>query len=129
MPMASKVHSTSARQAIVPRQRILLCYDGSAEARRALERVGETASVVPSRVTVVSVADPVYPDPPYTGYADPGEEQTHRRLLDRGDARGVARKMTGLPWQRRGSRVAHRSCCKAILDRGGRDECELDDIV
>jgi hypothetical protein len=38
MPMASKVHSTSAPQAIVPRQRILLCYDGSAEARRALER-------------------------------------------------------------------------------------------
>jgi hypothetical protein len=36
----------------VPRQRILLCYDGSAEARRALERVGEIASVVPSRVTV-----------------------------------------------------------------------------
>jgi hypothetical protein len=52
MPMASRVHSTSARQAIVPRQRILLCYDGSAEARRALERVGEIASVVPSRVTV-----------------------------------------------------------------------------
>jgi hypothetical protein len=52
MPMASKVHSTSARQAIMPRQRILLCYDGSAEARRALERVGEIASVVPSRVTV-----------------------------------------------------------------------------
>ena len=31
---------------------------------------------------VVSVADPIYPDPPYTGYADPSEEQTHRRLLE-----------------------------------------------
>jgi nucleotide-binding universal stress UspA family protein len=88
MPMASKVHSTSARQAIVPWQRILLCYDGSAEARRALERVGEIASVVPSRVTVVSVADPVYPDPPYTGYADPGEDQTRLDVSRRGDDEG-----------------------------------------
>ena len=82
MPMASEVHSTSARQAVLPRRRILLCYDGSAEARRALERVGEIASVVPGRVTVVSVADPIYPSPPYTGYADPEEEQAHRRLLE-----------------------------------------------
>ena len=82
MPMASEVHSTSARQAVLPRRRILLCYDGSAEARRALERVGEIASVVPSRVTVVSVAEPIYPNPPYTGYADPGEEQAHRRHLE-----------------------------------------------
>jgi nucleotide-binding universal stress UspA family protein len=82
MAMALDVQSTpSARQAAVPR-RILLCYDGSAEAKHALERVGEIASVVPSRVTVVSVADPIYPDPPYTGFADPGEEQTHRRLLE-----------------------------------------------
>ena len=66
----------------MPRRRILLCYDGSAEPKRALERVGETASVVPSRVTVVSVADSLYPDPPYAGFADPGEEQTHRRLLE-----------------------------------------------
>ena len=82
MAMASEVDSTSARQAVPPRRRILLCYDGSAEARRALERVGEIASVVPSRVTVVSVAEPIYPNPPYTGYADPGEEQAHRRLLE-----------------------------------------------
>ena len=81
MPMAPAVHSTP-RQAAVPRRRILLCYDGSAEAKHALERVAEIAAVVPSRVTVVSVADPIYPDPPYTGYADPSEEQTHRRLLE-----------------------------------------------
>jgi len=82
MRMGSEVHSTSARQAVLPRRRILLCYDGSAEARRALERLGEIASVVPSRVTVVSVAEPIYANPPYTGYADPGEEQAHRRLLE-----------------------------------------------
>jgi nucleotide-binding universal stress UspA family protein len=82
MPMASEVHSTSARQAVLSRRRILLCYDGSAEARRALERVGEIASVVPCRVAVISVAEPIYPNPPYTGYADPGEEQAHRRLLE-----------------------------------------------
>jgi nucleotide-binding universal stress UspA family protein len=92
--MASDVHSTpSARQAAVPRRRILLCYDGSVEARRALERVHEIASAVPSRVTVVSVADSIYPEPPYAGFADPGEEQTHRRLLEEAaedlDARGV----------------------------------------
>jgi hypothetical protein len=53
MALASKVHSTPcARQAPVPRRRILLCYDGSAEAKHALERVGEIASVVPTRVTV-----------------------------------------------------------------------------
>ena len=81
--MAPHVHSTpSARQAAVPRRRILLCYDGSVEAKHALERVAEIAAVVPSRVTVVSVADPIYPAPPYTGYADPSEEQTHRRLLE-----------------------------------------------
>jgi nucleotide-binding universal stress UspA family protein len=81
MPMAFDVQSTPrARQAAVPR-RILLCYDGSAEAKHPLERVGEIASVVPSRVTVVNVADPIYPEPPNAGFADPGEEQTHRRSL------------------------------------------------
>jgi len=98
MPMASEVHSTSARQAVLPRRRILLCYDGSAEARRALERVGEIASVVPCRVTVVSVAEPIYPNPPYTGYADPGEEQAHRRHLEEAaeDLRGQGVETTTL---------------------------------
>jgi nucleotide-binding universal stress UspA family protein len=80
--MAPDVHpTTSARQAALPRQRILLCYDGSAEAKHALERVGEIASVVPSQVAVVSVTQPIYEQPLYTGFADPGEEQSHRRLL------------------------------------------------
>jgi nucleotide-binding universal stress UspA family protein len=65
--MATDVHSTpSARQAAVPRRRILLCE----------------IAAVPSRVTVVSVAEPIYTEPPYAGFADPGEEQTHRRLLE-----------------------------------------------
>ena len=59
-----------------------MCYDGSEEAKRALERVAEIASAVPARVTVVSVADPLYRDPPWTGYADPLEEEAHRGLLD-----------------------------------------------
>ena len=51
--MAPDVHPTPSSQEAAPaRWRILLCYDGSAEARRALERVGEIASVVPSRVAV-----------------------------------------------------------------------------
>jgi nucleotide-binding universal stress UspA family protein len=61
---------------------ILVCYDGSDEAKRALERVAEIASAVPTRVTVVSVAEPLYRERPYTGYADPQEEKAHRRLLD-----------------------------------------------
>jgi nucleotide-binding universal stress UspA family protein len=64
------------------KRRILVYYDGSAESSRALDRVVEIASVVPSDVTVVSVAEPLYPAAPYTGYADPMEEERHRRLLE-----------------------------------------------
>ncbi len=81
--MAPDVHPTpSSQEAAPPRRRILLCYDGSAEAKHALERVAEIAAAVPSRVTVVSVADPIYAEPRYAGVADPSEKQTHRRLLE-----------------------------------------------
>ena len=77
-----------------PKRRILVYYDGSPESTRALDRVVEIASVVPSDVTVVSVAEPLYPDAPYTGYADPLEEERHRHLLENAsrslDARGIA---------------------------------------
>src|SRR5512132_2160447 len=76
------------------KRRILVYYDGSAESTRALDRVVEIASVVPSDVTVVSVAEPLYPAAPYTGYADPMEEERHRRLLENASrslaAHGVA---------------------------------------
>jgi nucleotide-binding universal stress UspA family protein len=44
------------------------------------------------------VAEPIYPNPPYTGHADPGEEQTHRRLLEQaaGDLRGQEVDTTSL---------------------------------
>jgi nucleotide-binding universal stress UspA family protein len=49
---------------------------------------------VPSCVTVVSVAEPLYRNVWYTEYADPGEEDAHRDLLDRATPalrrRGVA---------------------------------------
>jgi nucleotide-binding universal stress UspA family protein len=61
---------------------VLLCYDGSPESERALERVVELASTMPTRVTVISVANPIYRTPPWTGYADPAEAEAHRRLLD-----------------------------------------------
>ena len=81
--MAPDVHPTpSSQEAAPPRRRILLCYDGSAEAKHALERVGEIASAVPSQVTVVSVAEPIYAEPRYAGVADPSEKQSHRRLLE-----------------------------------------------
>jgi len=63
---------------------ILLCYDGSTEARRALERTAEIAGAVASQVTVVSVAEPIYPTPALADFADPRDVQAHRRLL--GDA-------------------------------------------
>ena len=63
-------------------RRILVCYDGSAESARALARATEIASAGASEVTVVSVAEPLYPMRPYTGYADPAEDELHRRLLD-----------------------------------------------
>jgi nucleotide-binding universal stress UspA family protein len=33
-------------------------------------------------VAVVSVAEPIYDQPAYAGFADPAEEQSHRRLLE-----------------------------------------------
>ena len=64
------------------KRRILVCYDGSPESERALERVAEVASAVPSDVTVVSAAEPIYRHTAYTGYADPAEEEAHQRLLE-----------------------------------------------
>jgi nucleotide-binding universal stress UspA family protein len=64
------------------KRRILVYYDGSAESTRELDRVVEIASVVSSEVTVVSVAEPLYPAAPYTGYASPIEEDRHRQLLE-----------------------------------------------
>jgi nucleotide-binding universal stress UspA family protein len=65
-----------------PKRRVLLCYDGSEESKRALERVAELAGSVEVEVTVVSVAEPLYHERPYAGMVDPAEEQEHRRLLD-----------------------------------------------
>jgi nucleotide-binding universal stress UspA family protein len=41
------------------KRRILVCYDGSPESERALDRAAEFASAVPGQVTVVSVAEPI----------------------------------------------------------------------
>ena len=68
-------------------RKILLCYDGSDEADRALERVAELAAAAPSAVTIVSVADPVHRTGPFAGYAAPSEEEAHRSLLEQ--ARGL----------------------------------------
>ena len=62
---------------------VLVCLDGSPESERALDRAAELASAVPTRVTLVSVADPIYRSRPYSGYADPIEEDKHRELLEK----------------------------------------------
>jgi nucleotide-binding universal stress UspA family protein len=61
---------------------ILLCYDDSAEAERALERVAEIAAAVPSRVTVVGVVEQTHQAGPFTGAVDPIEGKQHTRLLE-----------------------------------------------
>jgi nucleotide-binding universal stress UspA family protein len=63
-------------------RRILVCYDGTGESRHALARTAELARPLRASVSVISVAEPLYNSPPYTGYADPGEEQAHGRLLE-----------------------------------------------
>jgi nucleotide-binding universal stress UspA family protein len=59
--------------------RVLVAYDGSEVSRRALDRVirfMETAEI-----GLVTVARPMYRDPPYTGYADPSTEDEQHKLL------------------------------------------------
>jgi nucleotide-binding universal stress UspA family protein len=59
--------------------RVLIAYDGSEPARRALARVARFMPEV--SVAIVTVAEPVYRDPRYTGFADPSEEKRQRDSL------------------------------------------------
>ena len=72
--------------------RILIAYDGSDAARRALERVA--TFMKPADVALVTVARPIYRDPPYTGYADPADEEEQRRILE--DARAALERTAGI---------------------------------
>ena len=59
--------------------RILVAVDGSEVSRRALERVARFMKE--AEVALVTVARPIYRDPPYTGYVDPKDEQEQREVL------------------------------------------------
>jgi nucleotide-binding universal stress UspA family protein len=59
--------------------RILIAYDGSDVSRRALDRV--ITFMKTAEIGLVTVARPIYRDPPYTGYADPSTEDEQRELL------------------------------------------------
>ena len=59
--------------------RILIAYDGSEASQRALERV--TRFMKEADVAIVTVARPIYRDPPFTGYADPKDEEEQQRAL------------------------------------------------
>lgn len=61
------------------RPRILVAYDGSDASERALTRV--TRFMKEAEVAIVTVARPIFRDPPYTGYADPWDEQEQRRVI------------------------------------------------
>ncbi len=61
------------------RPRILIAHDGSDASQRGLERV--TRFMKEADVAPVTVARPIYRDPPYTGYADPKDEEEQRQVL------------------------------------------------
>ena len=73
-------------------KRIVVGYDGSKAARRALERAAELAGYG-TTVTVVSVAPSIYTNglPPL---ADPDDVERAQRLLDDARAQLVARHVT-----------------------------------
>jgi nucleotide-binding universal stress UspA family protein len=59
--------------------RILIAVDGSAVSKRALGRVARFMKE--ADVAVVTVARPIHRDPPYSGYADPIDEDEQRRVI------------------------------------------------
>jgi nucleotide-binding universal stress UspA family protein len=61
------------------RPRILVASDGSDASRRALERVGRFMKE--ADIAVVTVAHPIYSSAPFTGYADPKDEEEQRQVL------------------------------------------------
>lgn len=60
--------------------RILIAVDGSEVSERALERVTRFLKEG-AEVALVTVARPIYRHPPYTGYADPKDEEEQRQVL------------------------------------------------
>ena len=68
--------------------RVLIAYDGSEPARRGLDRV--VKFMPEASVAIVTVAEPIYRDRRYSGYADPSEEERQRQTL--AEAREVLRK-------------------------------------
>jgi nucleotide-binding universal stress UspA family protein len=60
--------------------RILIAVDGSEVSQRALARVARFLKEE-AEVALVTVARPIYRDPPYTGYADPKDEEEQRKVL------------------------------------------------
>lgn len=60
--------------------RILIAVDGSEVSRRALERVARLLKEG-AEVALVTVARPIYSQPPFTGYADPKDKDEQRQVL------------------------------------------------
>jgi nucleotide-binding universal stress UspA family protein len=59
---------------------VLIAYDGSEPARRAVARV---ARFMPdASVAIVTVAEPIYRDPRYAGFADPDVEKRQQDALE-----------------------------------------------
>jgi nucleotide-binding universal stress UspA family protein len=57
-----------------------VAYDGSDASKRALQRVARFMDA--AEIGLVTVARPIYRDRPYTGYADPKDEEEQRLALE-----------------------------------------------
>ena len=58
----------------------MIGVDGSEASQRALERMARFLKAE-AEVALVTVAQPIYRQPPYTGYADPSDEEEQRKVL------------------------------------------------
>lgn len=73
--------------------RILIAVDGSEVSQRALGRAAMLLKEG-ADLAVVTVARPLYPHPPYSGFADPEDEEQQQKVLaaarDALDRAGIA---------------------------------------
>jgi nucleotide-binding universal stress UspA family protein len=108
---------------VTPTRKILVSYDGSPESERALARAAELTRALAASLAVVSVAEPIYRTRPYSGVADPEEEDAHRRLLEEAAGKLADLGVQGTMLERTGSPDA----AGAILDAAA--ELDVDLIV
>jgi nucleotide-binding universal stress UspA family protein len=84
--------------------RVLIAVDGSEVSQRALERAARFLKHE-AEVALVTVARPIYRDPPYTGYADPKDEEEQRKVFSLHATSSNARELPRPVWRRSATRL------------------------